>query len=100
MLFAGFIVFDIIVARTMIYTMIVDEQTWGTTLTKVFCRGSTDSDCQMKQEKLLLTDFLGRLCFEFYIAYCLWRYQRQRKPMSEETIALTAVNHEQELAKQ
>ena len=50
MMFAGFVVFNIIVAITMIYSMIYDEQTWGTTLPKVLCKGSTESDCQTKQE--------------------------------------------------
>ena len=74
--------------------MIFDEELWGTTIPKAMCKGSTDPDCQMKQERTMMIDFLVRLCFSLYYTSMLYRYARQKEPKSEETIALTAVNHD------
>ena len=73
---AGFFIVYIVIMRSVLYSMFFHEEVWGTTIPKVLCKGSTDPDCQMEKEKLLMTDFLGRLCFSFYITWMLYRYAK------------------------
>ena len=73
-LFFNFVIVYLVGVATMKYLVVTDESVWGTTVTKLLCENSTDSDCVPKTEKILLADILFNVVVTIYFASVLYRY--------------------------
>ena len=84
-----------LVFHALYYTMIFNDQMWGTTLPKALCKGkgrNNDASCVTEYEQLILADNAVGVCLNIYLTWIIYKFYQQKKPKSEETLALTAIN--------
>ena len=63
-----------LVAHYLYYTMIYNEQMWGTTAPKALCKGSKDASCVTDYEQICLADNAVGFCLNLYFTWILYKY--------------------------